>query len=96
MKVYPEFLCGTEFHDVSSDLRFFARHGLSIEVVEVDIALRPGDLLIFDGLARPTVVAELDNQASFITRLRLPAPCRLRPVRLRDDVLSAFAAMSIP
>lgn len=97
VKVYPEFLCGTEFHDVSSELRFFARHGLSIEAVEVDIALRPGDLLIFDGLAlahgrRGTrQPGELHQRVFGYRRLAVSGQCALR-----DDVLSAFAAMSIP
>jgi hypothetical protein len=51
VKAQPEFLCGTEFDSLRGELRFFARHGLDIEAVQVEIRLAPGELLVFDNLA---------------------------------------------
>jgi hypothetical protein len=51
VKVEPGFLCGLEFDSLSSELAFFARHGLRIDDAEIDINLQPGELLLFDNLA---------------------------------------------
>ncbi len=51
VKVDPGFLCGLEFDSLSSELAFFSRYGLCIRDVEVEIALGPGELLLFDNLA---------------------------------------------
>jgi hypothetical protein len=47
----PNFLCGMEFDSVSAELAFFRRHGLDVGRVAIDIALEPGQLMIFDNLA---------------------------------------------
>ncbi len=44
------FLCGTEFATLDDELEFFAERGLRLEEAEIDIHLRPGELLIFDNL----------------------------------------------
>lgn len=51
VKVEPGFLCGLEFTSLLSELSFFSRYGLRIGSVEIEIALEPGQLLIFDNLA---------------------------------------------
>ncbi len=51
VKADPDFLCGTEFDTLVAELAFFQRHGLEVEEVEIDIVLRPGQLLVFDNLA---------------------------------------------
>jgi hypothetical protein len=51
VKTHPEFLCGMEFDTLGQELAFFRRHGLDVEDVEIDIVLRPGQLLLFDNLA---------------------------------------------
>jgi hypothetical protein len=45
------FLCGMEFDSIGAELRFFARHSLRVDEVQIDVALLPGELLIFDNLA---------------------------------------------
>jgi hypothetical protein len=47
----PGFLCGMEFGSVPDEQAHFARHGLRLDSVERRIALRPGELLLFDNLA---------------------------------------------
>jgi hypothetical protein len=47
----PGFLCGMEFSSVREERAHFARHGLSLDSVERRVALRPGELLLFDNLA---------------------------------------------
>ncbi len=43
VKVAPDFLCGLEFDSLPAELEFFARHGLVVEEVEVEVRLRPGN-----------------------------------------------------
>jgi hypothetical protein len=45
------FLCGTEFDSVRSEEQFLEARGLRVDAVQVDIALSPGELLVFDNLA---------------------------------------------
>jgi hypothetical protein len=51
VKADPDFLCGMEFDSLSAELAFFLRHSLDVEEVAIDIALRPGQLMVFDNLA---------------------------------------------
>jgi hypothetical protein len=51
VKAVPGFLCGMEFDSLTAELEFFRRHGLDVEDVTIDIALRPGQLMVFDNLA---------------------------------------------
>lgn len=49
VKTTPEFLCGLEFDTLEGEEAFLGRHGLEVEALE--LALAPGELLIFDNLA---------------------------------------------
>jgi hypothetical protein len=51
VKTHPDFLCGMEFTSLSAELAFFRHRGLDVEEVSVDVALRPGQLMMFDNLA---------------------------------------------
>ena len=51
VKANPDFLCGTEFDSLSAELAFFLRHGMDVEALAIDVALRPGQLMVFDNLA---------------------------------------------
>jgi hypothetical protein len=51
VKADPGFLCGMEFDSLSAEVAFFRRHGLDVEEVAIDVALRPGQLMVFDNLA---------------------------------------------
>lgn len=91
LKVEPGFLCGLEFDCLSSELAYFARHGLRIDETEIEMALQPGELLLFDNL---TVAhgrrgkrqpGEL-RQRVFGHHLK-PAAQR----KLRDHVLATFS-----
>jgi len=91
VKSDPGFLCGTEFDSLRSELAFFERHGLSINEVEVEVDLEPGQLLVFDNLSlahgrrgtrRP---GELHQRVYGHQRLSPTAQCELR-----DRVVGAF------
>lgn len=47
----PVFLCGMEFATLGEELAFFARRGLPLAEVGLEVLLQPGDLLVFDNLA---------------------------------------------
>ncbi len=51
VKSTPGFLCGTEFDSLAAELSFFKRLGLDVDADQLEIPLRPGDLLVFDNLA---------------------------------------------
>ena len=51
VKSTPGFLCGMEFDSLAAELSFFERLDLSVAAAQVEIALSPGDLLVFDNLA---------------------------------------------
>jgi hypothetical protein len=91
VKTDPGFLCGTEFDSLRAELGFFERHDLDVTAVQVEVALRPGELLVFDNLAlahgrrgirRP---GELRQRVFGHTGLSPTAQCRVR-----DRVLNAF------
>jgi hypothetical protein len=92
VKVDPDFLCGLEFDSLSSELTFFSRYGLSIADAEIEIALEPGGLLVFDNLTvahgrRGTRQPGELRQRVFGHQLQ-PAV----QIELRDRVLTTFYA----
>jgi alpha-ketoglutarate-dependent taurine dioxygenase len=44
-------LCGTEFDSIEAELRFFERHSLPVDGVQVEVPLSQGEMLVFDNLA---------------------------------------------
>jgi len=96
VKVEPGFLCGLEFDSFAGELAFFERHGLRVRDVEIDVALQPGQLLVFDNLAvahgrRGTRRPGELRQRVFGHSLQ-PAD----QTKVRDDVLMAFYAVGAP
>ena len=51
VKHTPGFLCGMEFDTLAAELSFFTSLGLDLGAVQLEVPLRPGDLLVFDNLA---------------------------------------------
>lgn len=51
VKLEPDFLCGTEFDSLDSERRFFERHSLHVDEVQIEVPLSQGELLVFDNLA---------------------------------------------
>ncbi len=93
VKTDPDFLCGLEFHNLHAELAFFARHGLCVEDVAIDIALQPGQLLIFNNLA--VAHGRRGTRAPGELRQRVFGHKHLNPSvqrQLRDSVLSTFYA----
>lgn len=92
VKSTPGFLCGMEFDTLAGELAFFKSLGLDIDAVEVEIPLRPGDLLIFDNLTlahgrRGSRRQDELHQRVYGHRLLRPAAQRV----LRDRFLAAFS-----
>ncbi len=92
VKVEPDFLCGLEFDSLSSELAFFSSYGLRIADAEIEMALEPGGLLVFDNLAvahgrRGTRQPGELRQRVFGHHLQPAAQ-----IELRDRVLTAFYA----
>jgi hypothetical protein len=51
VKSTPGFLCGMEFDNLAAELSFLKSLGLDVGAVQLEIPLRPGDLLVFDNHA---------------------------------------------
>ncbi len=51
VKATPGFLCGMEFDNLDAELNFFKYLGVDVKAVQVEVPLRPGDLLVFDNLS---------------------------------------------
>ena len=50
VKSTPGFLCGMEFDTLAAELTFFEGLDLNLTAVQIEIPLRPGDLLVLDNL----------------------------------------------
>jgi hypothetical protein len=90
VKAEPGFLCGLEFDSLSSELAFFAGHGLRIEDAEIEIPLQPGELLLFDNLALAHGRHGTRQPGELCQRVY---GHRLQPAdqrKVRDHVLTAF------
>jgi hypothetical protein len=92
VKADPDFLCGLEFDSLSAELTFFSRYGLRIADAEIEMAIEPGGLLVFDNLAvahgrRGTRQPGELRQRVFGHHLQ-PAT----QIELRDRVLTTFYA----
>jgi len=96
VKVEPGFLCGLEFDSILSELTFFARHGLRLHEVEIDVALQPGELLVFDNLAVAHGRRGIRRPGELRQRVyghRLPPTDQKA---LRDTIVMAFYAGRLP
>jgi hypothetical protein len=97
VKADPDFLCGMEFGSLSAELAFFRRHGLDVDEVAIDVALRPGQLMIFDNLALAHGRRGCRQPGELHQRLfghRQLSPVEQRASR--EHVLSAFSSSSPP
>lgn len=91
VKANPDFLCGMEFDGLDSEVAFFAQHGLRVKDVEVEVQLRPGELLVFDNLT--VAHGRRGARQPGELRQRVYGHRDLRPAaqrELRDQVLRAF------
>lgn len=91
VKVQPDFLCGMEFDTLRAEVAFFERHGLDVDSVQIEIALRPGGLLVFDNLA--LAHGRRGTRQPGELRQRVFGDARLGPAAqrgIRDRVLNAF------
>jgi hypothetical protein len=79
VKAVPELLCGLEFDTLQAEHDFLARHGLHVEAVEV--ALAPGQLLVFDNLAVAHGRAAAGSRASCASGCSDTVGCRRMPRR---------------
>ena len=92
VKSTPGFLCGMEFENLAAELSFFKWHGLDVNAAQIEVPLRPGDLLLFDNLAfahgrRGTRTPGELHQRVYGNRSLSPAAQRT----LRDRFLAVFA-----
>ncbi len=92
VKEHAGFQCGNEFASLADEREFFARRGLCLNAVEIELALSPGELLGFNnltlthgrrGVRRP---GELNQRV--YGHPSLPVE---QQVAIRDAVLAAFA-----
>ena len=87
----PDFLCGTEFATLADEVKFFQHRGLHPEAVEIEVDLRPGELLVFDNLALAHGRRGTRRPGELHQRLfghhALPEK---QLTQLRDRVLAAF------
>jgi hypothetical protein len=93
VKSDPGFLCGLEFDSLAAELAFFERHELHVERVAIDVALQPGELLVFDNLA--LAHGRRGARQPGELRQRVFGHRRLAPDaqrQLRDRILGAFEA----
>jgi hypothetical protein len=91
VKSTPGFLCGMEFTTLAGESDFFKRLGLDVGVVEVEVPLQPGDMLVFDNLAVAHGRRGSRKQGELHQRVyghRLLGPAA--QCALRDRFLAAF------
>jgi hypothetical protein len=92
VRIHPAFLCGTEFDSLIEETEFFALRGLHLDAVEIEVCVRPGELLVFDNLALAHGRRGTRRPGELYQRVfghrSLPIH---HQVELRDRVLAAFA-----
>lgn len=91
VKSEPGFLCGMEFDSLRSEVEFFKRHALSVEDVQIEVRLSPGELLVFDNLALAHGRRGIRKPGELRQRVfGERALGRAEQRELRERVLSAF------
>ncbi len=93
VKADPGFLCGMEFSSLTDELAFFRHHRLDVEMVALDVALGPGQLLVFDNLA--VAHGRRGSRQPGELHQRVFGHRQLSPVgqrAMRERVLSAFCS----
>ena len=91
VKDEPDFLCGTEFATLGEELAFFARRGLPLAAVGLEVLLQPGDLLVFDNLALAHGRRGTRQPGELHQRIfGHPALGVAEQIEFRDRVLAAF------
>jgi hypothetical protein len=90
VKGEPGFLCGLEFDSLHAEDAFFERLGLCIREVEIEVALQPGELLVFDNLAHAHGRRGTRQPGELRQWMFGNALDPMAQRRLRDDVLAAF------
>jgi alpha-ketoglutarate-dependent taurine dioxygenase len=81
-----------EFDELAGELRFFKSLGLDVDAVQIEVPLRPGDLLVFDNLALAHRRSGSRRPGELHQRVyghRCLSPTAQRA--LRDRFLAAFA-----
>lgn len=87
----PGFLCGNEFVDIEAEVEFFTCRGLHVDTVGVEIALRPGELLVFDNLMLAHGRRGIRHPGELHQRVfGHPLLTVDKQLELRDRVLTAF------
>lgn len=85
------FLCGTEFATLADEVAFFARRGLRVDEVAIEICVRPGELLVFDNFAVAHGRRGTRQPGELHQRLYGHRALSVeQQVELRDHVLTAF------
>ncbi|MFL5828934.1 MAG: hypothetical protein ACJ76X_03365 [Solirubrobacteraceae bacterium] len=91
VKTERGFLCGTEFASLVDELEFFSDRGLPLERVEIEVRLRPGELLIFDNLMLAHGRRGIRRPGELHQRVfGHPALPVEQQVEIRDRMLRAF------
>lgn len=92
VKTYPGFLCGTEFATLADELEFFTQRELPLDAVEIEVCLRPGELLVFDNLLLAHGRRGTRQPGELLQRVFGHRALSVRQqIELRDRVLAAFA-----
>ncbi|MEO8968427.1 MAG: hypothetical protein ABI355_12340 [Solirubrobacteraceae bacterium] len=92
VKEHAGFLCGNEFASLADEREFFARRGLCLNAVEIELGLSPGELLVFNNLTHAHGRRGVRRPGELNQRVyghpSLPVE---QQVDIRDAVLAAFA-----
>jgi hypothetical protein len=93
VKLNSGFLCGNEFSTLAAELDFFTAHGLSVQDVQIEVALEPGAVTIFDNLVLAhgrRGVRQPGELRQRVFGLRAVPP--IGQCEVRDRLLAAFSA----
>jgi hypothetical protein len=96
VKTQPGFLCGMEFDSLHSEVSFFRRHSLRVEAVQSEVALSPGELLVFDNVALAHGRRGIRRPGELCQRVFGERSAGIAQQReLRERLLSAFVGSHV-